>query len=213
MLQLTMAISDTLTYEAHEEYGLDREKLESIFNGYAAVRCYLDTSGTVALSWDQDDIITVTEPDENGIDKPFHFNNLTEERLSKPIERDGKTYAYVIKAEWSFAETEFERYVQRWMNENSIATVFGLLEGGIYSGYTELVHDYHAMEVLTKYRSDIEAHISDMCNDMGLDFWAMFEDRETTTWKRFDFSFPKLAVCCFEEKVRDNAIIKLNVDW
>ena len=110
--------------------------------------------------------------------------------------RDEATIKPIKAAKWAFAgDSSWKSYVQAEMNDLGIEGVQGLLEGGIESGYTELMWTDKCYAVLAEHIREIEGVISDIvAGGMGFDFWGIFND---------GFDLQKLTWCAFEESVRN----------
>ena len=128
-----------------------------------------------------------------------------------------KHYVKVIKAEWSFASTapfveqnSFKEYIEDWMNENEqgIQGIFHLLREGISYGPPALTNN--PTKILKDNLADIEAITNELCEDMGIDFWCVFQDRFDKTW---NIELEKLAVIAFEETVRRQALYEVGIEW
>ena len=108
----------------------------------------------------------------------------------------------VIKARWDFAknsEGRFHDYVQDWLNDAEISTIEGVLEGGILSGYTELVWNDTCREVFTRYMVYIETIIDDLAKEFGAgEYYKVFEDN--------GFSVPLIVQIAFEETLRSQIV-------
>ena len=102
-------------------------------------------------------------------------------------------YIRITKAKWSVNGSDFERYVCKLMNNQEIDGVFGILEHGICSGYTELIRNAEAIKVFVKHIDEIEAFISESIPDMGV---GILVDNLG------NFSLARLAVMAVEEKIR-----------
>ena len=122
---------------------------------------------------------------EDLVDYETYGTTSPDEAIIKPV----------IKARWAFADgdTAWRMYIQSEMNDLEISGVQGLLEGGVASGYTELMFSNYCYEVISTHIREIEDAIDDIAKDTGSDFWDMFED---------GFDFQKLTWYVFEGAVR-----------
>ena len=87
------------------------------------------------------------------------YDPETGDYCEKSERPDDDDYCPIVKAEWAFAknsDNDFYEYVEAWMNESEISEIVGILEGGIMSGYTQLVWTQTAREVLAKYLDGIK---------------------------------------------------------
>ena len=105
----------------------------------------------------------------------------------------------VAESSWTFASNSFEEYVQDWMNSNGIECTIGVIESGVYSNGVDLCHTETAMEVLNKYRTDIEEILE---NEMPDDSY---------TDRYGNFSFARLAVAAFECVLKKYTIDALQI--
>ena len=108
---------------------------------------------------------------------------------------DEATIKPIKSARWAFASDSegWRGYIQQEMNDLEISGIQGLLEGGIGSGYTDLMWTNKCYEVMAAHLRDIESVISEIAEEIGFDFWAIFAD---------GVDFQKLTWCAFEESVR-----------
>ena len=118
---------------------------------------------------------------EDLVDYETYGTTSPDEAIIKPV----------IKARWAFADgdTAWRMYIQSEMNDLEISGVQGLLEGGVASGYTELMFSNYCYEVISTHIREIEDAIDDIAKDTGSDFWDMFEDRfdlQKLTWYVFE---------------------------
>ena len=100
----------------------------------------------------------------------------------------------VIKAQWAFGDTSggFLEYVQQEMNDLEVSGVLGVLEGGILSGYTELIWNNKCREVFTTYMAEIEEILDDADNNFAL----------TSIIEENGFDIPSFVQMAFEQAVR-----------
>lgn len=164
------------------------------------------------------------------------FNGETSAREGKPVpedwdgeedyiclhdeiwENNQQYYVKVVSAKWSFSSTapfgeynDFKQYIENWMNENEwgIKGIFNLLQEGCESyGPTELTNT--PRKILIDYMTEIECITDELCEDMGMEFWCVFEDIDTRKW---NLDLSKLVVIAFEETVRREAINELQIDY
>ena len=122
---------------------------------------------------------------EDLVDYETYGTTSPDEAIIKPV----------IKARWAFADgdTAWRMYIQSEMNDLEISGIQGLLEGGVASGYTELMFSNYCYEVISTHIREIEDAIDDIAKDSGSDFWDMFED---------GFDLQKLTWYVFEGAVR-----------
>lgn len=184
MLILKLVNGKSVEIEPNEENGIrNRETLEAVFEGQAVIGGFF----------------TDEEPDINDID----ITDTREAALNDYT--DNPEYKGIIGAKWTFGENDFERYVCKLMNKHGVSAVIGILEHGIYSGYTELIWHSTSMKVLKKYWTDIEAKLDDLQDGIGIKgFWGgIFKE---------GVSLPKLAVCAVEKTIRDVVVHQLGLE-
>lgn len=184
MLTLKLVNGETVEIEKDEESAIrNRDILEAVFEGQAVIGGFF----------------TDEEPNINDI----AVTDAREASLNDYT--DNPEYKAITGARWTFAENDFERYVQKLMNKHGISTVIGILENGIYSGYTELIYNATSMKVLCKHWQEIEAKLDELQDGIGIDgFWSgIFKG---------GVSLPKLAVCAVEETIRDVVVHQLGLE-
>lgn len=184
MLTLKLVNGETVEIDKHEENAIsNRETLAAVFEGQAVIGGFF----------------TDEEADINDID----ITDTREASLNDYT--DNPEYKAITDARWTFAETDFERYVQKLMNKHGISTVIGILDHGIYSGYTELIYNTTSLKVLRKHWQEIEIKLDDLQDGIGINgFWGgIFKD---------GVSLPKLAVCAVEETIRDVVVHQLGLE-
>lgn len=191
-IRLTLKNGKVIPFNDDEESLNTKNMLKSLFYGETAAR--------ENLPEDYDDFI---EADYIALPEELHTD-------------EEEYYIKVVKAEWSFASTapfgqrnRLKDIVEHWMNKTGIDNVFNHLQHGI-TKYGPPSFTNNPTAIFKEYLSEVEEIISEICTDMGTEFWYIYKDPNSY---QFNIDFSKLAVIAFEETVKREAIHNLNIEW
>ena len=120
--------------------------------------------------------------------------DLTKTEFDVPVGTIEKGFIRIMGAEWKFNDGNFESYVCNLMNEQGIDGVFGILEGGIYSGYTDLIWNTKAIDLFVEHIREIEISISELVLEIGA---------EILIDNSGNFNLARLAVMVVENMMRN----------